>query len=266
VLATSAAFHVGLVSVLAVTYVLRNEPEPIAHILTLQGRQLSVSESSTPDSAFIAVAQQPRVAREVVPAIPQGPTREPDLLAQARTATSFSSALASSDPSTPSLSAASSQIQRSAAVQRATARLTKIEPTIARNTRARIASSAPTRLATPTAAGLEGPDDEPVPRLIHNPVRPYPALARQLGLQGTVWLEVKVTAQGTVVEPRVASSSGHAVLDEDALRTARTWRFQPATDGSVPIAMKVWVYLRYRLPPGSGQALRGLGDASRSRR
>jgi periplasmic protein TonB len=53
----------------------------------------------------------------------------------------------------------------------------------------------------------------------------YPAAARRRGQQGTVLLTVTVAADGSVSEALVTRSSGHAVLDEEAVRTVRQWRF-----------------------------------------
>jgi protein TonB len=53
----------------------------------------------------------------------------------------------------------------------------------------------------------------------------YPAAARRRGQEGTVLLTVSVAADGSVSEVLVARSSGHAVLDDEAVRTVRQWRF-----------------------------------------
>ena len=53
----------------------------------------------------------------------------------------------------------------------------------------------------------------------------YPASARRRGQEGTVLLAVTVAADGSVSEVLVARSSGHAVLDDEAVRTVRQWRF-----------------------------------------
>ena len=53
----------------------------------------------------------------------------------------------------------------------------------------------------------------------------YPASARRRGQDGTVLLAVTVAADGSVREVLVARSSGHAVLDDEAVRTVQQWRF-----------------------------------------
>jgi TonB family protein len=83
-----------------------------------------------------------------------------------------------------------------------------------------------------------------VPLYDLNPPPVYPRVARRRNYQGTVLLDVRVTAQGTVAEVKVARSSGYSVLDTSALSSVRNWRFEPARRGSRPI--ETWVQ-EYRL-------------------
>ena len=55
----------------------------------------------------------------------------------------------------------------------------------------------------------------------------YPAAARAEKLGGTVVVVVTVTAAGALTSARLAKPSGHAVLDQDALATARSVRSVP---------------------------------------
>jgi protein TonB len=57
----------------------------------------------------------------------------------------------------------------------------------------------------------------------------YPAAARRMGDQGEVRLDVHVAADGSVLEVRLRSSSGSALLDRSAVETVRRWRFTPAS-------------------------------------
>ncbi|MDT8334426.1 MAG: energy transducer TonB, partial [Desulfurivibrionaceae bacterium] len=70
-----------------------------------------------------------------------------------------------------------------------------------------------------------------------NPPPEYPSLARRRHLQGTVVLEVSVSAEGAVEELRVEESSGHKVLDRAALRAVGDWLFEPGRRGGERIAM-----------------------------
>ena len=80
-----------------------------------------------------------------------------------------------------------------------------------------------------------------------NPEPEYPPLARRRGLEGSVVLEVLVDEQGAVSELTVQRSSGHRLLDDAALKSVKTWRFEPGRRGGEPQEMKVLVPVRFAL-------------------
>lgn len=65
---------------------------------------------------------------------------------------------------------------------------------------------------------------------------PYPGLARRMGQEGEVRLDVRVGIDGKVTEIRLRQSSGSALLDRTAIDTVRKWRFEPATIDGQPVA------------------------------
>jgi protein TonB len=73
----------------------------------------------------------------------------------------------------------------------------------------------------------------------------YPGLARRMGEQGEVRLDVHVGADGSVLEVRLRTSSGSSALDHSAMEAVRTWRFRPATvDGqAVPEWYRDWKWV-----------------------
>jgi protein TonB len=86
-----------------------------------------------------------------------------------------------------------------------------------------------------------------------NPLPPYPAAARRMGMEGVVRLEVIVAPDGRVREVRVLRSSGHAMLDEAAVSTVRRqWRFVPARREGVPVESRAEVPIRFRLTEDEG--------------
>lgn len=89
-------------------------------------------------------------------------------------------------------------------------------------------------------------DAPPAPRA-GNPPPGYPIEARRMGWQGTAVLSVDVSAHGSVRDAGVTESSGHSVLDEEALRTVRQWRFDPARIGDTPAACHVTIPIRFVL-------------------
>jgi len=95
------------------------------------------------------------------------------------------------------------------------------------------------------------PVPEPVkevrPAYKKNPPPPYPRSARRRGMEGTVLLEVFVSAQGKPEKIKLLESSGHGVLDRAALSAVRSWIFEPGTIGDRPVDMWVRVPIRFEL-------------------
>jgi len=85
------------------------------------------------------------------------------------------------------------------------------------------------------------------PNYLKNPPPPYPEDARRQSLEGRVRLSVYVNTEGRVQNLEVIQSSGVPSLDQSALRTVRTWRFQPARLGAIPISSTVIVPITFKL-------------------
>jgi TonB family protein len=66
---------------------------------------------------------------------------------------------------------------------------------------------------------------------------PYPAESRRRGHDGIVSLLVLVDTDGSVVDQRVAASTGHSELDASALLITRSWKLKPGTVNGVPTKM-----------------------------
>lgn len=111
--------------------------------------------------------------------------------------------------------------------------------------------SAPTSAPGPAAAPLAGGSlVEAIPLEGDNPPPVYPRLARQRGWEGLVSLQVRVSALGEVEEVWVESSSGHAVLDQAALKAVGKWRFRPAREGLQAVSGVARVPIEFRLRGG----------------
>jgi protein TonB len=80
-----------------------------------------------------------------------------------------------------------------------------------------------------------------------NPPPTYPRIARRKGYEGTVLLEVLVDREGKVSDLKLFQSCGHAVLDEAAADSVRSWLFDPGTLGDEPVEMWVRVPIRFQL-------------------
>jgi protein TonB len=64
----------------------------------------------------------------------------------------------------------------------------------------------------------------------------YPESARRRGIEGTVLLKMRITAQGRVEDVQVVRSTGYPELDESAIAAVRRWRFEPARRNGAPVA------------------------------
>ncbi|MDO8812079.1 MAG: TonB family protein [Gallionella sp.] len=91
-------------------------------------------------------------------------------------------------------------------------------------------SSAPPQ---PVTAPPSLPDREPdyQAAYLNNPVPAYPMVARRMGWQGRVVLNVEVLASGLPGQIKLHQSSGHDVLDNAAMQAVRGWRFVAARHG-----------------------------------
>ena len=99
---------------------------------------------------------------------------------------------------------------------------------------------------SPTVAPRQARLDAP-PKPKRNIKPDYPKGARQRGEQGDVVLEIRVNAEGTVDDVKVAISSGFAELDEAAVKAARTAKFSPARSGHDPVASTARLRLSFKL-------------------
>jgi TonB family C-terminal domain len=80
-----------------------------------------------------------------------------------------------------------------------------------------------------------------------NPMPPYPSSARRRGIEGTVVVRVKVSAEGRALSVEIARSSGSDALDEAARDTIARWRFRPAKRGGEAIAATTSVPVQFSL-------------------
>lgn len=84
-------------------------------------------------------------------------------------------------------------------------------------------------------------------RVRSNPAPTYPATARQARQEGTVTLDVQVSAAGVPVSVNLAKSSGFTALDQAAITAVRRWSFTPATVAGTATSGRVRVPVRFKL-------------------
>lgn len=84
------------------------------------------------------------------------------------------------------------------------------------------------------------------PRPIYDPDPEFSEEARAAKYQGKVLLWVVVGADGRPRDVRVRRSLGMG-LDERAIATVKTWRFEPAMKDGHPVAVQVNIEVNFRL-------------------
>lgn len=103
----------------------------------------------------------------------------------------------------------------------------------------------PIQLATVPQARASEPDY--VARYLHNPPPPYPWQARRMGIEGRVVLQVEILPNGNAGRIEIRQSSGHALLDQAAIKAVGGWRFDPARIAGAPIIAWAEVPVSFRL-------------------
>jgi|SRR5579871_3714226 len=84
----------------------------------------------------------------------------------------------------------------------------------------------------------------------HSCIQKYPETAQRLGEEGTTVLAFTVTADGDVENPSVATSSGHADLDEAAMECVSHWKYKAAIQNGVPVALPWKSQIVWKIPKG----------------
>ena len=82
---------------------------------------------------------------------------------------------------------------------------------------------------------------------LKNPKPPYPPLAFQLRVEGTVIVKVHVLADGSASELHLGKSSGNRLLDDSALSTIGKWRFNPASHEGKSHDQWIEVPIRFKI-------------------
>ncbi|MEI9991744.1 MAG: energy transducer TonB [Rhizomicrobium sp.] len=77
---------------------------------------------------------------------------------------------------------------------------------------------------------------------------PYPALARMAAHQGTVTLQLVVSAQGDVASATVLQSSGFPELDQAAVTWVMAhWKYKPAIQNGAPVPSQAQAAVKFDL-------------------
>jgi TonB family protein len=85
------------------------------------------------------------------------------------------------------------------------------------------------------------------PNASRNSAPIYPEIARKNGWAGTILLQAKISAQGSVESLTIRQSTGHDVLDQSATKAVRQWHFHPQKVNGNPVAVTVELPVKFSL-------------------
>lgn len=91
-----------------------------------------------------------------------------------------------------------------------------------------------------------------MPRPVHQGAPRYPFLLAAIGRQGDATIEFIISAEGKVIEARVADAT-HSVFGEAAVHAVREWRFAPGMKGGRQVAVRVTQKVEFRLDDGPAE-------------
>lgn len=117
------------------------------------------------------------------------------------------------------------------------------EEPVARET---VQNAAP-QVASPPAPEAQDAEPDYKADYLNNPRPAYPMVARRMGYQGTVVLDVEVLANGRAGDVKLHQSSGYDILDNAAIQTVKSWRFTPARRMGQPVTKRFLAPIKFSL-------------------
>ena len=85
--------------------------------------------------------------------------------------------------------------------------------------------------------------------IVRELIRQYPPILRDAGIGGTVVVNFFIDTNGRVGNKVIDKSSGHAQLDDAALKVAETYRFRPAQNRDQVVPVWVTFPITFRVNP-----------------
>ena len=87
---------------------------------------------------------------------------------------------------------------------------------------------------------------ESQPEFIHREPAIYPEIAKKMGLQGRVTVEVTIDAQGKPIQAKVVKSASD-VFNEAAVEAVMKYTFKPAMMSTGPVSSKIMIPIDFRM-------------------
>jgi TonB family protein len=103
-----------------------------------------------------------------------------------------------------------------------------------------------TKPASSTPAPMPFVAIESQPEFIHREPAIYPEIAKKIGLQGRVTVEVTIDAQGKPIQAKIVKSASD-VFNEAAIEAVMKYTFKPAMMSTGPVTSKVMIPIDFRL-------------------
>jgi TonB family protein len=94
--------------------------------------------------------------------------------------------------------------------------------------------------------GKDNKDNVKAPKATYTPEPEFSEEARRAGFQGTVVLSLLLDKKGQVSRIRIEKPLGKG-LDQQAVESVKTWRFNPATKDGEPVAVEMKVEVSFQL-------------------
>ena len=88
-------------------------------------------------------------------------------------------------------------------------------------------------------------DKKPEPKFAINPT--YPEIAKEAGIEGTVYIEAGIDEKGNVVSAAVLKGVPNTGLDEAALEAVLRSKWKPARQRDKKVAVKITIPIKFQL-------------------
>ncbi len=85
------------------------------------------------------------------------------------------------------------------------------------------------------------------PEYKNNPPPIYPKKARKRGYEGLIELFVLISIDGRASHIKIKKSTGHKMLDKQAIKTVKKWTFEPRKNNGQAIETWVMIPMRFKL-------------------
>ena len=112
--------------------------------------------------------------------------------------------------------------------------------------RAKAPRNMPTEPRSPPVRRIRVGGQVEAAKLIYDTPPKYPEAAKAKGIQGTVWLQAVISAQGKIIGLNVINSPDPA-LSEAARKAVREWRYKPTLLNGEPVEVATTIHVQFEL-------------------